>query len=59
LKGILSERGMASFAEALKPTDTEAIRAYIVSRANFLKKNPALDQFAAPPPGQNNQHDQK
>jgi quinohemoprotein ethanol dehydrogenase len=59
LKGILSQRGMASFAEALKPADTEAIRAYIVARANFLKKNPALDQFAAPPPGQNNQHEQK
>jgi hypothetical protein len=47
LKGILSTRGMASFASALKPDDTKAIRAYIVDRANEVKKALA----SAPPPG--------
>ena len=27
LKGVLSEKGMASFADALKPEDTQALRA--------------------------------
>ncbi|MGH8217128.1 MAG: PQQ-dependent dehydrogenase, methanol/ethanol family [Steroidobacteraceae bacterium] len=40
LKGALSERGMDSFASVLKPSDTEAIRAYIIARANDLKKHP-------------------
>src|SRR5581483_9464095 len=47
LKGILSERGMASFASTLKPDDTKAIRAYIIDRANEVKKTLAT----APPPG--------
>jgi alcohol dehydrogenase (cytochrome c)/quinohemoprotein ethanol dehydrogenase len=43
LKGVLAEKGMASFADALKPADTAAVRAFLVSRANELKN--------APPPG--------
>ena len=43
LKGVLSEKGMASFASALKPEDTQAVRAYLVDRANFIKN--------LPPPG--------
>ncbi len=49
LKGVLSERGMASFAEALKPADTAALRAYIIARANELKKNPPPNPFGPPP----------
>ncbi len=40
LHGVLSERGMDSFASVLKPADTAAIRAYIIARANDLKKHP-------------------
>jgi alcohol dehydrogenase (cytochrome c)/quinohemoprotein ethanol dehydrogenase len=40
LRGVLAERGMDSFASILKPSDTEAIRAYIIARANYFKKNP-------------------
>ena len=47
LKGIKSSKGMASFAPALKPEDTKAIRAYIIERANEVKKEMA----AAGPPG--------
>lgn len=43
LKGVLSDKGMVSFASALKPEDSAAIRAFIVARANELKN--------APPPG--------
>ena len=38
LQGARAARGMASFAEALKPADTVALRAYIVDRALDLKK---------------------
>jgi hypothetical protein len=38
---------MASFSPALQPDDTQAIRAYIIDRANEPKKVLA----AAPPPG--------
>jgi len=38
LQGARSERGMASFASALKPADTAAIRAYVISRAQELQK---------------------
>jgi quinohemoprotein ethanol dehydrogenase len=34
LGGALKDSGMVSFAEVLKPEETEAIRAYIVGRAN-------------------------
>jgi quinohemoprotein ethanol dehydrogenase len=46
LKGLLKEKGMASFAEVLKPTDTALIRDFIINQANQLKSNP---QPAAPP----------
>ena len=48
LKGIKSTQGMASFASVLQPEDTRALRAYIIDRANQVKK-----QLAAmgPPPG--------
>jgi len=46
LKGIKSQRGMASFASALKPEDTRNLRAYIIDRANDAKK-----ALAAAPPG--------
>ncbi len=38
LKGALAARGMASFAKVLKPKDTEAVRAFIIARANEIKK---------------------
>ncbi len=41
LKGIKSAQGMASFASALKPEDTQALRAYIIDRANQVKKQQA------------------
>jgi mono/diheme cytochrome c family protein len=46
LTGALQERGMASFASVLQPADTEAIRAFIVARANELKNAPPM----GPPP---------
>jgi mono/diheme cytochrome c family protein len=53
LKGVLSERGMASFAAALQPEDTQAIRAFIIARANDLKKQPQTPwPPGAPPPTQ-------
>jgi quinohemoprotein ethanol dehydrogenase len=52
LKGVLAEKGMASFAEALKPEDTAALRAFIVHRANDAKNNPppGMGPGAGPPP---------
>ena len=49
LQGVLSERGMASFAEALQPADTEALRAYIIARANEIKKHPPPNAFGPAP----------
>jgi quinohemoprotein ethanol dehydrogenase len=46
LKGIKSSQGMASFASALTPQDTQALRAYIIDRANDAKKQAAA--MAAP-----------
>jgi hypothetical protein len=46
LKGIKSEKGMASFAAALNSQDTKNLRAYIIDRANEVKK-----AMAAAPPG--------
>ncbi len=40
LQGTLSERGMASFADVLKPADTALIRGFIIDQANQLKNNP-------------------
>ena len=51
LKGVLSEKGMASFAEVLKPEDTKALRSYIISLAQDLKAHPP-----GPPPGATQQH---
>ena len=55
LKGLLAQRGMASFAEALKPHDTALIRAFIIDQANQLKSNP---QPAGPPPAAVGAHEQ-
>jgi quinohemoprotein ethanol dehydrogenase len=33
LKGTLTQKGMASFANLLSPEDTEAVHAYVISRA--------------------------
>ncbi len=49
LQGVRSANGMASFADALEPGDTEAIRAYLIARANELKAQAAP---AAPTPAQ-------
>ena len=48
LWGALTERGMGSFGEALKTEDTQAIRAFIIARANELKNAPP-PAFGAPP----------
>lgn len=50
LKGVLEEKGMVSFAHALKPEDTQAIRAFIIARANELKSSMPAGGAAAPPP---------
>jgi quinohemoprotein ethanol dehydrogenase len=55
LKGVLAEKGMASFAAALKPEETQAIRAFIIARANQLKNAPPMP-FGPPPPRQ--QHEE-
>ncbi|MDB6087428.1 MAG: alcohol dehydrogenase [Gammaproteobacteria bacterium] len=52
LKGVLADRGMASFATVLKPEDTEAIRAFITARANELKKAPPTPWPPGSPPTQ-------
>ncbi len=52
LKGVLSERGMDSFASVLKPTDTQAIRAFIIARANAIKNAPPASFDGRPPPPQ-------
>jgi quinohemoprotein ethanol dehydrogenase len=56
LKGVRSEKGMASFANALKPEDTVALRAYLTDRANELKNAPPPGGPPAPRTG--NQHEQ-
>jgi quinohemoprotein ethanol dehydrogenase len=58
LKGVLSERGMASFANSLKPEDTEALRAFLVKRANDLKNAPPAGPRQAPPPAADNSGNQ-
>ena len=50
LKGVLADKGMVSFATALKPEDTQAIRAFIVARANELKNAPPPPGPSEPPP---------
>jgi len=55
LQGVRAQRGMASFAEALKPADTKAIRAYIIARANDIKQHPVPGFGGPPPPSQPHQ----
>jgi len=50
LQGVLAEKGMVSFASVLKPEDTQAIRAFIIARANELKNAPAFGQPAPQQP---------
>jgi hypothetical protein len=53
---VLAERGMASFADSLKPEDTQALRAYLVKRANDLKGAPAAAPRVQPQDQSGNQH---
>jgi quinohemoprotein ethanol dehydrogenase len=34
LKGLYADKGMASFADVLSPSDVEAIHAYLIARGN-------------------------
>jgi quinohemoprotein ethanol dehydrogenase len=52
LQGGRLEKGMGNFSKDLKPEDAAAVREYLVSRANELKKLPP----PAPPPATGNQH---
>lgn len=48
LSGVLADKGMASFAAALKREDTQALRAYIIARANAMKNAPAAPGMGEP-----------
>jgi PQQ-dependent dehydrogenase (methanol/ethanol family) len=50
LGGALVERGMGSFAADLKPADTAAIRAFIISRAQELQRRPQFGPPGGPAP---------
>jgi alcohol dehydrogenase (cytochrome c)/quinohemoprotein ethanol dehydrogenase len=54
LTGALVERGMGNFSDSLTAEDTQAIRAFIIARANELKNAPPAPPFGfgAPPPAQ-------
>ncbi|MGH8226420.1 MAG: PQQ-dependent dehydrogenase, methanol/ethanol family [Steroidobacteraceae bacterium] len=39
LQGVRANNGMGSFAQQLKPADTAAVRAFLISRAIYLKKH--------------------
>jgi quinohemoprotein ethanol dehydrogenase len=56
LGGGLSEKGMASFDSVLDPADTQALRAFIVARANEMKTMP---QPGPPPPAAEQPHEEK
>lgn len=57
LKGALAEKGMASFADSLTLEDTQAVRAYLIKRANDLKAAPAEGPLGRPPQDDSgNQH---
>jgi len=56
IDGALKQNGMVSFAQALKPEEPEAIRAYLVSRAIEAKSAPAPSPPGAPPPAQPRTH---
>jgi hypothetical protein len=40
LKGVKLERGMGNFSDRLNANDSLAVREYIISRANEVKRNP-------------------
>ena len=48
LDGVLSANGMASFADRLDASDTEAVRAYLIGQAEQARNNPFP---FGPPPG--------
>ncbi len=48
LGGGRADKGMGSFAKDLKAEDTAAIREYLISRANDIKKNGLADPGPAP-----------
>jgi quinohemoprotein ethanol dehydrogenase len=55
LQGVRAEKGMGNFSKDLKPEDAAAVREYLISRANELKKL----MPATPPPApaaDGNQH---
>jgi PQQ-dependent dehydrogenase (methanol/ethanol family) len=56
LKGLLKDKGMASFAEVLKPADTALIRDFIIDQANQLKNNPQAATAAPAAAGAHQQH---
>jgi len=55
LQGVRQERGMGNFSKDLKPEDAAALREYLISRANELKK---LAPPPAAPASDGNQHQQ-
>ena len=59
LQGVLQEKGMASFADSLKAEDTQALRAYLIKRANDLKNAPAAGPGAGRPPRRQQQQEQQ
>jgi quinohemoprotein ethanol dehydrogenase len=52
LGGMRADKGMGSFAKDVSATDAVAVREYLISRANEIKRNPppAPGGFGAPPP---------
>jgi hypothetical protein len=48
LQGVRVDKGMGSFAADLKPEDTSAVRAYLISRANALKASGGMPGPTAP-----------
>jgi len=52
IDGALSHNGMVSFAKAMKPADVEAIRQYIIKRANEDKALEGAGSPARPAPPQ-------
>lgn len=39
IDGVLKDRGMVSFSKVLTPEDAEALRAYVIERSNWTRKN--------------------
>jgi mono/diheme cytochrome c family protein len=52
LGGMRADKGMGSFAKDVSATDAVAVREYLISRANEIKRNPpaAPGGFGGPPP---------